>query len=409
MIKKLKTFLTATAVMFIFVPGAQAYTFTTLDVQDAKATYARGINNSGNVVGTYYDSSWKVHSFRYDSSTDTYTTIDIPGAIRTYANGINDSGDVVGSVRDSSGSHGFIYDGSTDTYTTLDVLGASYTSAFGINYSGDVVGYYRDSSGYHYFIYDGTEYTMIDVPGFAYGINDSGHVVGYYQDSIDYNMRGFVYDGTEYTTLDKPGVKDTSAAGINDSGHIVGFYQDIGLYNRHGFIYDGTEYTTIDVPSVYYNYAQGISGLGDIVGYYQDSSGIHGFIATAEEGDPTWPSGTLDVTIDIKPGSDTNSINLSSAGVIPVAILSSDTFDATMVDPNTVTLAGASVMVVGKSDRYLCSEEDINEDGLIDLVCKVYTAFFMIETGETMAVLEAETYDGTQIRGEDSISIVPDE
>jgi len=63
------------------------------------------------------------------------------------------------------------------------------------------------------------------------------------------------------------------------------------------------------------------------------------------------------VAIDIKPGSDPNSINLSSAGVVPVAILSSATFDATQVDPASVTLAGARVKLIGKGDRYSCSPQ----------------------------------------------------
>lgn len=110
--------------------------------------------------------------------------------------------------------------------------------------------------------------------------------------------------------------------------------------------------------------------------------------------------------IDIKPDSDLNSINLSSAGVISVAILSSDTFDATTVDPATVFLAGAKVKMAGKSGKYLSHIEDVNEDGLMDLVCQVYTAQFMIESGEAVAVLEAETFDGQVIRGEDFIRIV---
>jgi hypothetical protein len=112
--------------------------------------------------------------------------------------------------------------------------------------------------------------------------------------------------------------------------------------------------------------------------------------------------------IDIKPDSDSNSINLSSAGVIPVAILSSDTFDATTVIPESVALAGARVKMVGKAGKYLCSDEDVNEDGFLDKVCKVYTAQFMIEVGESVAVLEAETSDGRLIRGEDNVNIVPD-
>jgi len=43
-------------------------------------------------------------------------------------------------------------------------------------------------------------------------------------------------------------------------------------------------------------------------------------------------SDTLQVAIDIKPGSDPNAINLGSKGVIPVAILSSLDFDATEVN-----------------------------------------------------------------------------
>jgi hypothetical protein len=117
---------------------------------------------------------------------------------------------------------------------------------------------------------------------------------------------------------------------------------------------------------------------------------------------------TIEVAIDIKPGSDPNSINLSSAGVIPVAILSADTFDATTVDPDTISLAGARVKMVGKSGKYLSHEEDVNGDGLLDLVSQVYTAQFMVEIGETVAVLEAETLEGTPIRGEDSINIVSD-
>ena len=64
--------------------------------------------------------------------------------------------------------------------------------------------------------------------------------------------------------------------------------------------------------------------------------------------------------------------------------------------------------MVGKSGRYLAHEEDIYDDGLIDLVCQVETAQFMVEVGQSVVVLEAETFDGTLIRGEDTIRIVPD-
>ena len=117
----------------------------------------------------------------------------------------------------------------------------------------------------------------------------------------------------------------------------------------------------------------------------------------------------VDVNIDIKPGSDQNTINLSSAGVISVAILGSEKFDATTVDPATVTLAGAGVKMTGKSDKYLSQERDVNNDGFVDLVCQVLTAHFLLETGNTIAVLDAKTRDGKSIRGEDIIRLIPDE
>lgn len=114
----------------------------------------------------------------------------------------------------------------------------------------------------------------------------------------------------------------------------------------------------------------------------------------------------ITVAIDIKPGSSPNSINLSSAGVVPVAILGSATFDATQVDPESVTLAGAAVRLIGRGSKFACSKEDVNGDGLVDLICHVETAQFMIEPGSTSALMTGTTFDGRQIRGEDSIQIV---
>jgi len=48
------------------------------------------------------------------------------------------------------------------------------------------------------------------------------------------------------------------------------------------------------------------------------------------------------ISIDIKPGSSPNSINLKSKGVVPVAILGTDDFDVSDVDPDTVIFADAA-------------------------------------------------------------------
>jgi len=116
----------------------------------------------------------------------------------------------------------------------------------------------------------------------------------------------------------------------------------------------------------------------------------------------------LSVQIEIKPPATAPvPINLSSAGVVPVAILSTSTFDATQVDPATVSLAGAEVQMIGKSDKYSCSVQDVNGDGLNDLVCQVSTAQFLIQPGQSNAVLQAKTLSGQPIQGQEAITIVP--
>ncbi len=125
--------------------------------------------------------------------------------------------------------------------------------------------------------------------------------------------------------------------------------------------------------------------------------------------------GPLAIAIDIKPGSFPNSINLGSGGVIPVAILGSDTFDATQVDGSTCTLADASVKLVGKSDKLLCSVEDVSgdfsggpegaPDGFLDQVCNFLTIDLGAELGDTVATVRCSAPE--DIEGTDSIRLVP--
>jgi hypothetical protein len=117
--------------------------------------------------------------------------------------------------------------------------------------------------------------------------------------------------------------------------------------------------------------------------------------------------GTCQVTIDIKPGSEPNSINLDSNGVVPVAILGSASFDAGTVNPFTVELAGAAVRLKGKSGN-AGSLEDVNSDGYLDLVVQVQTSGLTV-TGDGDIFLTAYTYDDLAISGSDSIRIVPPE
>lgn len=113
-------------------------------------------------------------------------------------------------------------------------------------------------------------------------------------------------------------------------------------------------------------------------------------------------AGKCDVEIDIKPGGFPNSINPRSKGVIPVAILTTDTFDATTVDPLSVTFGpGEAVESHGRGHV-----EDVDGDGDRDLVLHFRTQNTGIRCGDTSASLTGETFDGQPIRDSDAISTV---
>src|SRR6266705_1516243 len=113
----------------------------------------------------------------------------------------------------------------------------------------------------------------------------------------------------------------------------------------------------------------------------------------------------ITVAIDIKPGTTVNTINLGSGGNVPVAILSSDRFDATAVDPRSVRLAGAGVALKGDGTPAAFTDA-VNGDGRLDLVVHVETEALQLSASDTQAVLTADTFDGRAIAGTDSIRIV---
>jgi len=112
------------------------------------------------------------------------------------------------------------------------------------------------------------------------------------------------------------------------------------------------------------------------------------------------------MTIDIKPGDPKNIVRVSSGRVIPVAILGSSDLNVTEINPRTIRLNGVDVMLVGKSDKSLCRQTDVNDDGYEDLVCDVRTTGFKVGEGEFTIILKASTYNGESLTGEDRIKVV---
>jgi hypothetical protein len=107
----------------------------------------------------------------------------------------------------------------------------------------------------------------------------------------------------------------------------------------------------------------------------------------------------LERVIDIKPGSYPNSINLDSKGVVSVAVLTTDDFDASDVDPVTVEFAGASPL------RW--AMEDVDGDGDMDLLFHFKTQELELDENSTEAYLQGYTQGGEFIWGTDTVNIVP--
>jgi Tol biopolymer transport system component len=150
------------------------------------------------------------------------------------------------------------------------------------------------------------------------------------------------------------------------------------------------------------------NGSNEIAVMSADGSG-QTIISTGPDGFPDWqpivPSVTT-ILVDVKPGSTRNPINLRSHGLIPVAILTTDTFDATTVDPSTVCFGDAD-----DPEQRDCTEahsmghiEDVNGDGRPDLLLHYETSETGIDPGDTQACLTGETFDGVEVEGCDAIT-----
>ena len=113
-------------------------------------------------------------------------------------------------------------------------------------------------------------------------------------------------------------------------------------------------------------------------------------------------SSYVGLKVDIKPGSHPNSINLKSKGVIPVAVITTEFFDATTVDPLSVEFGPYGAMESHGKGHI----EHVGGDGDLDVVLHFKTQETGIECGDKEAGLTGETFDGREVKGSDSIRVV---
>ena len=124
-------------------------------------------------------------------------------------------------------------------------------------------------------------------------------------------------------------------------------------------------------------------------------------VAPAFAGDPT-----ILVDIDIKPGSDPNSINLKGNGIIPVAILGTTNsgFDVLDVDVTTLAFGPNGAAPIHRVGAHF---EDVDDDGYLDLVSHFRTQQTGIVIGTLEACITGEIA-GIPFEGCDDIRTIPE-
>ena len=119
---------------------------------------------------------------------------------------------------------------------------------------------------------------------------------------------------------------------------------------------------------------------------------------------PPPPTGT--VTIDILPGSSTNPFNMKAKGTLPVAIMSSASFDAAAINLASVRLGSVGI-AVKNNGTFHAALEDVDRDGRRDLVIHVDRQALVSSGSVTRSTIQltltGTTNSGAAFQGTDQI------
>ncbi len=116
--------------------------------------------------------------------------------------------------------------------------------------------------------------------------------------------------------------------------------------------------------------------------------------------------GPAEIAIDVKPGSAENPVQPGASGALPVALLSSATFDARSVDAPTVRLGAAGIARL-QDGSFQAELRDADADGDLDVVAHFSLADVALAPDATEVVLTGRTLAGVPFRGRDGVRVVP--
>lgn len=198
--------------------------------------YGVAINNAGRVAGVMGG-----HAFVTDPGGVNAVDLGTLGGVSSVARGINESGQVVGTSNVANGqTHAFIASADGSGMIDLGTFGGNASGAEAINAKGQVVGYSKLLNGSsHAFVFDEQISEMVDLGTLggaesgANDINNHGQIVGWSKINGSSVRHAFVTQGDGGAMIDLnslvdfassslgAGVYFTEALGINDRGQII--------------------------------------------------------------------------------------------------------------------------------------------------------------------------------------------
>ena len=214
------------------VDAQTAWVPTDLGTLGGNNSYARGINNAGQVVGDSQVASGATHAFLW-TAVSGMVDLGTLGGTNSYARAINDAGQVVGYSETGTGAVRAFRWTAADGMVDLGAIGCS-SAGFAINNLGQVSGEHFTSCG------GGLPLAMVWTA--------SGGMVN-------------------LGTLGSPGSEYSGALANNDAGQVVGYSTSLPYGLLHPFLWTAaTGMVDLDIASDGQGFAEGINNAGQVVG-----------------------------------------------------------------------------------------------------------------------------------------------
>ena len=274
-----------------FTSSAQAalqYKIYDIGTLGGTSSYGWGINNAGTVVGEgSVTGDLSINVLKYSGATlsspgSSQNVGSFGGGVFTEGFSINNSGQVVGAYYDPTFTIQRAFINTGGSFLDIGTLGGDYTSANSINDNGQVVGTgYLASGNHHAFLYSGGNMTDLGTLGGTQSngasINLAGTVSGT-STIANGSSRAFIYTTSGgMVALGTLGGSDSTGAGINDLGQVTGF-SSTGAGSSHAFIYSGGPLQDLGTLGGNSSYASGINNFGMVVGNSDTLSGARAFV-----------------------------------------------------------------------------------------------------------------------------------